>query len=203
MRWNLSYSLAVLSCLTGILLNCHRSLPPDRFMARYLALHRTHQIEALLDLHTADTRFFLPGQTPIVGREALRALLEWDRELDSRLWMGGIHQKGDTIVVDAIVEKNAFFQALGVDSVRYRPGTRFVLRGGKIALTAVAPLDEASRNAGLPAFLVFKSWLAQHFPDTLQHLLPGGRFRYNAQSARLWLKMLKRWRKETGQDRPQ
>lgn len=168
------------------------------FVARYVALHRAGDVEGLLAIHTPDTEFLMPGQEPIRGRDALRDLLEWDAVLESQLEMQGIRLEGNTLWVERVVERNRFFQALGLDQVRYGPGTRFVLREGLIAGLYPAQQSEEDLARGRAAYQRLMDWLAADRPDALQRLLPGGKMRYDAESARLWLDVLREWKTACG-----
>lgn len=188
--------LVVLAC-TG----CASQQDPARFLGHYVELQSSRDVEGLLALHTTDVEFLIPGQEPIRGTSALRDLYKWDAVLRSELLMGGIRTEGDTIVIDSIVERNEWFTALGLDEVRYMPGTRFVLEEGRIAGIYPAAFDDETQQRLMERFQPLMNWLGEHRPDALQQLLPGGRFRYDASTAELWLEVLADW--NTSQQRPE
>jgi hypothetical protein len=43
------------------------------------------------------------------------------------------------------------------------------------------------------------AWVLTLCPDAHRRLLPDGRFRYDASSARLWLRVLEEWKEAKGQ----
>ncbi len=177
---------------TALIVGCVRT--KRAVVQRYVQLHRSHDIDGLLALHTSDAEFLIPGQHPIRGKEALRHLFEWDSVLGSELAMTGLSIAGDTILVDTVIERNRFFRALGLTEVRYQPGTRFVLRNGQIAGTYPAALSEESLKSGIEEYQHLFQWLSANRPDAYSRLLPGGLFRYNASNARLWLQVLAEWK---------
>lgn len=193
----------LVACMVLSLAACEEAFDPDAFVQHYVELHRARDIDGLLALHTDDAEFVIPGQNAVRGRKALRDLFEWDAVLDARLEMRDIHMEGDTIRVDTIIESNRFFEALGLPEVRYQPGTRFVLRDGLIAAVHAADLDEETLRRGLPAYQRLMAWLAANRPDDLARLMPDGKFRYDAESARRWLEVLEEWKRSAGSDPPE
>lgn len=188
--------MAFMASAVLICAGCNKQPDPESFLEHYTKLHRSGNIEGLLELHTADSEFLLPGREPIRGTAALRDLFEWDAELGSELVMSGIHAIGDTIIIDSIIERNRFFRALGIDEVRYKPGSRFILRDGRIAGTYAADFDEESLRRLTENFQVVLKWVREHRSNALEQLLPGGKFRQDAASARLWLEVLADWKKK-------
>jgi len=173
---------------------CHQGPGATDLLGRYQQLHEAGDVDGLLALHTRETVFLLPGQDPIRGKEALRGLLEWDATLGARLDFRGIRVEGNTIVVDSIIERTRFFEALGIPEVRYGKGTRFVLEDGLIAETRPANFDDETARRIRQAFDALLPWLSEHHPGDVARLLPGGKFRYDAESARRWLELLAEWR---------
>lgn len=54
---------------------------------------------------------------------------------------------GDDLVLGAIVERNALFAALGIESIRYLPGTWMTLRDGRIARTPAAACSNGPEDS--------------------------------------------------------
>jgi len=178
---------------------CTRRQDPATFVEHYVQLHRSGDIAGLLALHTADAEFVIVGQEPVRGTAALRDLFEWDAVLGSELVMSAIHSDGDTIVVDSVTERNRWFQAIGLAEVRHRPGTRIVLRDGRILGTYPAAFDDETQKRLIERFELLIHWLVENRPETMDQLMPGGKFRYDAASARLWLDVLAERNNSNGQ----
>lgn len=189
LNWILGWC-SILCCI-----GCIERSTPGAFIERYVALHRSGDVEGLLALHAADAEFLIPGQQPVRGTEALRALFEWDAVLGSQLIMEGISADGDTILIESIVERNKWFQAIGLAEARHKPGTRIVLREGRILGIYPAAFDDGTQSRVIEQLDRVVGWLSANRPDTLERLLPGGKFRYDAASAGLWLEVLEEWNK--------
>lgn len=97
--------------------------------------------------------------------------------------MVGISHRGDTIIIDSVIERNNWFTALGLVEVRYKPGTRFVLEEGRITGTYPAAFDEETLQRLMGRFQPLLRWLGEHRQDALEQLLPMGKFRYNTSTA--------------------
>lgn len=175
------------------LVGCTSSQDPAAFVERYVQLHAARDVDALLALHAPDAEFVIPGQDPIRGSAALRDLLEWDAVLESKLTMSGVRAEGDSILIDSVVERNKWFQALGLSEARFRPGTTMVLRDGRIVGVYPAGFDVDTQRRFIERFEVLAQWLHENRQDALEQLLPGGKFRYDAASARLWLEVFAEW----------
>lgn len=186
-----SWVLTLLAVLTWT--GCASTQDSAALVERYLELHRSGDVDGLLALHTAESEFVIPGQEPIRGTAAVRNLCEWDAVLGSELVMTGIRSDGDTILIDSVVERNKWFQGLGLFEVRYEPGTRIVLQNGRISGTYPAALEAETQQRLMERFQTLLQWMGKHRPDALAELLPGGKFRYDAAAARLWLEVLAEW----------
>jgi len=174
---------------------CGKKFEADRFAQKYVELHRSHNVDGLLALHTNDAEFIIPGQRPVRGKNALKDLFEWDAVLGSQLTMSDISMNGDTILINSITERNKFFLFLGIPEVRYQPGTRFVLRNGLIAGTYPSALTEESLKKGVEKYERLIQWLSANRPDTLERLMPGGKLTYNGANAKMWLEMFDEWKR--------
>ena len=174
-------------------LGCSRKPDPNSLMQKYVERHRSGDIEELLAMHTDDSEFLLPGQQLIKGKTALRKLFEADSVFGSRLIMKGIRANGDTIIIDTVIERNKFFQALGIKEVLYTPGTKLILRNGLIAGTYPAPQEAETRRRILEQYQLLLQWMKKNRPEVLKQLLPDGKPKRGAEAARLWLKILAEW----------
>jgi SnoaL-like domain len=183
--------LIVLAVMTFA--GCASRPDPAALVKRYIELHRSGDIEGLLSLHTADSEFLIPGQDPIRGTEALRDLFQWDHVLESELVMTGIRSVGDTIIIDSTIERNQWFRGLGLVEVHYGPGTRIVLKDGRIAGTYPAGFDDQTQQHLMERFQMLVQWISEHRADALDQLLPGQKFRYDAETAEHWLEILAEW----------
>jgi len=167
----------------------------EEVLRQYIEAVNANDVSAALSLHTPYAEFLIPGQLPIVGTEAMRALLEWDSVLGSRLRFDvGGQWSGDTLTVGAGVERNEWFRGIGLDSIPYGPGTRFVFEGDRIRGVYPSSLGARSAEEFEAKFGAFMVWAQTNAPEVVE-LAPGGQFKYDGQSAQRWLDVLERYRR--------
>jgi hypothetical protein len=187
-------------CTTLLLLACTGESPEARreaVLQQYIRAVNANDVELALTLHTPDAEFLIPGQRPIRGTEPMRALLQWDSILGSEIRFEAALWLGDTLVAGPGRERNAWFQGVGLDSIQYAPGTRFVFEGDRISGVYPSALeDESARDFNLEMG-AFMGWARTNAPEVLE-LAPEGQFTYDAESARRWLEILARY----GRERP-
>jgi hypothetical protein len=158
------------------------------------AVNRNDVIEALA-VHTPDAEFLIPGQNLIRGTEAMRSLLQWDSVLGSHIRFAPLEWHGDTLVVGAGAERNAWFSGIGIDSIQYEAGTRFVFDGNRIRGVYPSRLQPESLAEFVAKFSEFSVWADATAPEVAR-LAPDGLFRYDAAAAESWLAVLERYRTE-------
>jgi len=99
---------------------------------RYIDAVNANDVTLALSLQAPDPEFRIPGQPLAKGSESVRALLQWDSVLGSQIRFEPERWSGDTLVMGAGIERSAWFAGVGIDSLRYSPGTRFVFEGDLI-----------------------------------------------------------------------
>lgn len=159
----------------------------------YIEAVNAHDVSAALSYHTPDAEFLIPGQRLMAGTESMRALLQWDSVMGSQLRFVGVQWSGDTLSVGPGVERSAWFAAIGLDSIRYAPGTRFVFEGDRIRGIYPSALTVESAQEFNEKIGVFMAWAQENAPEVSQ-LAPGGQFTYDRRSAQGWLEVLERYR---------
>lgn len=170
---------------------------PAAFIERYVKLHRSHDIDGFLALHTEDADFFRPGQktNPLHGA-ALRDLFEWDMACEAQLEMHGVSTNGDALVIETVIERSKWLRGLGLSELRYDSGTRMVLRDGLIAQTYPAAFSAESKSKLNPEFERLVQWLSANRPHDLERLLPNGQLKQDRASAMLWLDVMGQWARQ-------
>jgi hypothetical protein len=164
----------------------------EEVFVQYIRAVNANDVSAALSYHTPNPEFLIPGRRPIVGTEAMRALLQWDSVLGSQLRFDAGQWSGDTLTVGAGAERNAWFGGIGLDSIHYAPGTRFVFERDRIRGVYPSSITAKSAEefeAKVGAFMV---WAEANAPEVTE-LAPGGQFRYDGESARRWLDVLERY----------
>ncbi len=185
-----------ISVLVGVLSAC---APPSQEARReqvlrgYIGAVNANDVDAALSYHTPDAEFLIPGQNLIRGTEPMRALLQWDSVLASQIRFEPESWAGDTLVVGPGVERNAWFSGVGIDSIRYGAGTRFVFEGDRIKGVYPSALEPESLEAFQTRVGAFLGWAQTNAPE-VEELAPGGLFTYDRESAAAWLVVLDRYR---------
>ncbi len=192
------------TALTLLVVSCGPSQSRIEVVEEYLTRLNGHNPSAVLDLHTAQPEFAIPGQDVFRGREAMRALLQWDSVLGTRLDMSGFTERGDTVFIKEGSEQNRWFAGLGLARVEYRPGTMFVFDGHRIAGVYPTGFTERTTEEFMPLMQAFMAWASEHRSDDIEQVLPDGRFVYTPVAAHQWLDLLAAWaseRPDSTQDR--
>lgn len=171
----------------------------EALIEQYVMIHGEGDVDALLALHTEDAEFVIPGELPVRGAAALRDLFCWDEVLESKLTMEGIRVEGEAVIIEKVVERNKWFEGLGLAEVRFRPGTRLMVRDGLISGTYVTGFEEVSHSQFVDGFGRLVGWLSKQRPEMMDRLLPDGRFRYDEARARLWLQVMAAWHRSEAQ----
>ena len=161
----------------------------------YIDAVNRNDVGDALALHTPDAEFLIPGQNLIRGTEAMRSLLQWDSVLGSHIRIAPLEWRGDTLVVGAGAERNAWLSGIGIDSIQYASGTRFVFDGNRIRGVYASTLQPQSLAEFVAKFSEFSAWADTMAPEVAR-LAPDGLFRYDAAAAESWLAVLKRYRTE-------
>jgi hypothetical protein len=144
-----------------------------------------------LGLPDEDVRFVMPGVWTKNGIDEVRALVEWDSMLMSRLEPLGMEALGDR-VKGRMVEQNDRFRGMGIEEIRYQRVT-FAALGNRIR-EIEAQLEAESISSTQAALGRMMDWASKVQPETLAKLLPGGEFIYGAEQARAWLRLIGEWR---------
>ena len=178
-------------CLGPLTLSCTADVDRESVFLDYFDAVNRNAVSEALAFHTPDAEFVIPGQPPIRGTEALRSLLQWDSVLNSSVRFGPVEQQlGDTLFAGPGSERNAWFQGIGLDSIVYASGSRFVFEGALIKgiyPSSLTPKSTAEFEARVEAFM---GWAAAYSPDDMASLLPNGVFRYDREAAEAWLDLL-------------
>ena len=177
----------------AILANCTDRVDREAIFHAYVDAVNRNAVEDALSFHTENAEFIIPGQQPIRGKEAMRALLQWDSVLQSSLVFGAAEEEGDTLTVSSGSERISWFSGIGLDSIAYGPGLRIIFDGPLIRgvyPSALVPSSAAEFEARVGLFM---GWAAQEAQEDLGQLMPNGLFRYDAESATAWLDVLARY----------
>ncbi|MBE0556236.1 MAG: hypothetical protein IH628_03305 [Proteobacteria bacterium] len=127
----------------------------------------------------------------ITGWEALRALAQWDSVLHTRLTFHDMVTEGDTVFAN-VAESNDWLSAFGIEELTH-PTTLVIFRDGAI-LRIESETDTAGTNAIQRSLDAVLEWAIVEHPQTVRDLVSEAGFRYNAESAHRWLRLLEEWK---------
>lgn len=184
---------AVLVGLTQVA--CGTAGDPDDTVRRFLEAHRAHRVSVALAILADDPAIELPDGRQLAGREALRALFQWDSATAQELTIESFDVHGDMVVAGPLVQRSVWLWLLGVGELAHHPGTEFVVRDGRIASIRLAPLEPAAREALDRGLADFIPWAEHEYPDRLRRIRPAGEFVFGAAPAADWLALLREWRR--------
>jgi hypothetical protein len=153
-------------------------------------LHNLHDIEGAMSLYHNEIEFEIIGTWIKSGKEEIRELEEWDRALNSNLKFESIYVKGDSVFCK-VIEKNDWFKAVGIQQIVHDP-TIFVVSNGLIKKIIANPKKEVGEQIGAIIGSIY-SWSNITNDNTINELIKDGEFIYSEESAKKWLKLLKKW----------
>lgn len=185
---------ASLVLLATTLLACSQEASLTGNVDRFLELYSSQRIAETLELVTEDVVLAEPGATPVHGREALRARMQWDSVLVTRFRAAPARVRGDTVELLGLRQASAWLQLLGIDHLEHEM-PRFVFREGLIERISLGAVTESSREALDRALKDFLPWAQHEFPQRLARIRPEGEFDYQARYAADLLSLLQEWRR--------
>jgi len=167
---------------------------PEAVLESYVAAHNAHDVEGALEYFAENPVFELPGgDVRLEGIAAIRDLESWDATVQSHIEMSEIVRDGQTLIVNRIIERNLWFQSVGIEEVTYTRGTRITIIKGRITSIRAADLSPESIAAITSVMSEFMPWANMNHPRQIGRLVPNGKFIYNAEAAKGWLRLLKEW----------
>jgi len=173
---------------------CSKTPNPETQIANMIAAHNRHDVTGQLSFFAEDAAIAVGGQTPFTGKAAIRNLYEADSVMKSELEYTGLAVRGDTVVVNSVVERNDLLRLLGLSEVHYLPGTRVVFRKGLIQSIETSRLDQREWRAMRDSFAALMNWVQAKHPELLKEIGSGRLSGNNATAARGWMEVVSRWR---------
>jgi len=175
--------------------------PIDIVLAYQEALN-AGDVDKVMSLHTEDAHFRVPGLFDLQGQEALRGLVEYDRELHTTLEFGEIEVRGDTVFCQA-KETNDWIETADIGEFYYHG--LIVTRSGRIEAIEAAFIPETNQ-AFQRVMKPLMDWARAERSDELAKMMPQGRFLYNAENAGKNLSLLREYKqnlyRESEMNRP-
>lgn len=175
-------SLATTLCMLGTISDGS----PVEVVGELLRRINEHDVAAAYAMLTADFEFRDGDGTFVLHRQEARSMLEWDAAVRSRAEIAVLDVRPDSVTVQ-LTESNAFFDAIGVESISHR--VTYVVAGGSISAIVLHQAEAVGakvEEALSPAL----EWARRERPDALAAVTTGGTPVYTGDSAVRWLALL-------------
>lgn len=185
-------STTVLLLLSFVIFSCSGPVGPGEVIEGYLKAHNANNVENVMNWFHEDATLHIPGQPPIPD---IRKAEAWDAAINSRLEYEDWDIHGDTVVIGRITERNNWFAKAGIPMIEYQPGTRIIVRDGKISRVEMSQLTAESMQAMNRMYESFFTWLNQTYPGKLSELMPSGELDVSEDMASKWFELLDEWQR--------
>lgn len=135
--------------------SCRKRAPdPVALVNDYAERANAHDIPAIMEMFAEDAQFELVGQGTLPNLDAIRALHEYDKALQTTLTLQNCAADGLTVTCE-MVENNDWLDAAGVDEIFYPSAVFTFSEAGLIQRIAatLSPEDGAAMGAVLAEFI--------------------------------------------------
>lgn len=168
------------------------SPPASEVAEAYLEAHNAHDVSEAARFLAEDAILSINGgQGRIEGREGLLELEAWNVAIDGRFEWERL-QETAKVAVYSVEEKSRWNELLGLDSITF-PRVEYHVADGKISRIEIFFDPSEARRVQLQMRSLIE-WAQANALETLQQVLPGGRFSYDPELAPVWLDLMERWR---------
>lgn len=145
----------------------------------------------LSSLFTGNVRVEIKGLGVIAqGKRELDGLFGYASAVKSKLKAFDVSVRGDTVFC-RLEEENRLLSLLGLGPVSYEAS--FIFEGSKVSALVIKP----GPGTGAILFgqgLGFLNWLKENEAEAVDELMPGGKFRFTAESGKRLVELVSRWR---------
>lgn len=161
----------------------------------YEAAHNAYAIDESLSMFAEDAVFEIVGLGTLETLEAIRAIHEYDKALETQLTFKDCTAAGLTVTC-AVTEKNEWAAAAGLADYFYPSSVISFTSDGKIQ-KIVATMSAEDQEAIAGVLNEFIPWLAANHPDATQKLYAAeGVFIYSESNGVLVVDLLHQWHQE-------
>lgn len=173
--------------------SCRKRAPdPVALVNDYAERANAHDIPAIMEMFAEDAQFELVGQGTLPNLDAIRALHEYDKALQTTLTLQNCAADGLTVTCE-MVENNDWLDAAGVDEIFYPSAVFTFSEAGLIQRIAatLSPEDGAAMGAVLAEFI---PWLmAERAAESAPLFDANGQFVYSEANGVLVVDLLREW----------
>ncbi len=177
---------------------CAPPADPLAVIGDYETLSDRHDVDALVRLYAEDARLDFGPMGVLEGHDAIRAIHEYDRALDSQLEFDECRVV-DSTVTCRTVERNAWLDVAGINQLVYARSAITLNEAGLIQRIEAELTPESAAAMG-GALAQFDAWARANQPDAYAGLFrPDGSFDYGYDAGVKVLALLRQWRPDGGQ----
>jgi len=179
----------------SLLMCCSCSQTTDnrsKILSLFDAINR-HDVSAELAFFAEDVRYLMSGESPILGKPALRKLFEWDSTLASKDEIGGVSVSGDTVVVDTLVEDSELAHLMGLPAMRSYPGSRFIFEKGLIKTVEYSDFLPEDTKIFRSRATAFMHWFVNAHRERIKEIEDRTFFQFSSERASDWLTLAAEW----------
>lgn len=133
------------------------------------------------------------GGGPTLNKEEVARALGWDAGTEGRVEWRIVSASGNEVSVEG-EETNEFLNLLGVPPLPFTGRFEFDESGLIARQHHVVEWPGASIDQALAPAI---AWAGEHAPEELARVYPDGRLVYSQESGRVWVALLRRWRRES------
>lgn len=153
---------------------------------------KNHEVDKLMDMFAEDAKFHIDGQNPLIGKEEIRSIFEYDAGVNGELVFINCTSEGDTVSCQ-VLERNDRLKASGINELLY-PSCAFTFRDGLIIeFKAVRDAERAQAQAKM--WPKFRQWVSEKYPNDYLKLFDAeGKFIRNFENGKRSVQLLKKWR---------
>ena len=145
-----------------------------------------------MGLFADDARFHIDGQNPLIGKNHIRSLFEYDAGVNGNLEIMKCTAEGDKVLCQ-ILERNDRLKASGINELLY-PHCVFTFKDGLITeFKGVRDAEKAQAQAKM--WPKFREWVSKKYPEDNVILFDAeGKFIRNFENGKRSVQLLKEWR---------
>ena len=185
---------------TLIISSCSFKPSPEKIVEDFVVAYNSHQVAKIMEHYSDSITFEVTGfGMNFKGKEAVRAIAEYDSALNTVMTLSDITASADTVFC-SLSEHNAWVEAAEIPDAYY-PRTMFVVKDNKIERLYAEIADSSLENfERVLDYFVF--WGNDKYPEKMKTMAPDGDFVYNAENGAMVVEMLREWKAEQKQREP-
>jgi hypothetical protein len=180
--------------------NCSFKPSPEKIVEDFVKTYNSHQVAKIMELYADSVTFEVTGfNMKFKGKEAVRAIAEYDSALNTIMTLSNITASADTVFC-SLSEHNDWVEAAVIPDAYY-PRTMFVVKEKKIE-RLYADIADSSHENFERVLDHFVFWGNDNYPEKMKKMAPDGDFVYNAKNGAMVVEMLREWKAEQKQREP-